>query len=389
MREIRGQILRPGEEFEAFMDPPLAALDGYGDKATVMNITQNRAHYLLSDTLNGKKVENTALQELLRKLGWKAKYNTIQELLVYVYSRLKQEQNNTERTSHTVVVEDWKETGDEFDPLFVSIIQKLKRVEQYLVGAYLHGSFGDDTYVRNYSDVDILFIVKWSGLKDKDAFEEIRTCIADLMIDIYTIDPHQHHGIQVAFEYDLEAYSSSYLPVAALLRAKRLVGAKRVEFFLREDILERRNAFWRSLQRMRKSAINKEFPPSLTKKPLNADKEGDLYSFKFFTSFVMLLPSTYFLLKGDPCHKAESFRKLPEQFSCPILKNCTKIRSLYPEHVSFIRDEEYISALREDDEGARSRFQPTAIPSAFWDILGDDYFEDALNFAEHLWKESI
>jgi len=386
MREVQGQLLRPGEHFEAFMDPFAAAQQGDLGPQDVLNVIQSRTHHLFADYLNGKDIETAPLQGLCGKLGCKESGNSPREFFENVYFFLQSEQGQAEGKRESLTVQDWQETGNEFDRSFAKIQELLLRIEPYLLGAYLHGSFGDGTAVRNYSDVDMLLIVREKAIETREALLSIRKCLTHVMREVYVVDPHQHHGPRILAEHDLRAYSTSYLPPVALSGAKRLVGDLRLEFFLREDSLERTNALWRFVQQMRKTFRMQEFPPSLTGNMLKDKKRGELYSLKYFTSFVMLLPSLFFLARGEPCPKAESFSKLGAHLSAPILQACTDIRALYPQEVFFQRNGLYSLFLRADQKRARTLLQPSRIPPAFWDMLGEHYFQDALQFAEDLWN---
>jgi len=267
------------------------------------------------------------------------------------------------------------------------LVSTVQELDKFLSGAYLHGSFADGKYVRNYSDLDLLFILNTDTATNVQKIENLHEKLKTLIPHYYFIDPHQHHGPVVIAEQDLNTYNRVYLPPVALSQGCSLFECDPLTFRIREDELERINGFWRVLQTLRRTTIDEEFPSRFGGDFLTARQTGPLYCLKHFTSLVMLLPSLYATAIGYPVYKAQSFSLpiLSKIDEYGILDRCTNVRSAYPEVVSFDRSRRYRAMLESDPELARRNMQNLEVPERLWQLLGKDYFEHALYLAEQLW----
>ncbi|MFB6224876.1 MAG: hypothetical protein ABEI13_00285, partial [Candidatus Paceibacteria bacterium] len=97
--------------------------------------------------------------------------------------------------------------------------------------------------------------------------------------------------------------------------------------------------------------------------------------------------SLYFLADGNPIYKGDSFEKItiPES-ERDILESVSKIRQQYPDYITFNRNKNYISELKNDPLTARKK-QQSSIPPELIDLLTDNYFKDALSLSEYLWEK--
>jgi hypothetical protein len=355
------------------------------------HLLQNRAHYALATYLNGTNDVNLdRLEAVDTRVGADLSGDGLRERLLAAYRWLASDLPVGTRTQEVNIGEfdPARYDANELEAAILAIAANLETVEDLLVSAVLHGSFGDLTYVQNYSDVDLLLVVKWETLADPDAVQRLREAIRLVQREAYYVDPHQHHGVMVVTDLDLRAYNRAYLPLEVFAAGTVLAGNSSLTFSVRDDELERQYGFWRSVQRLRKTVADERFPVGFDGQgQLLSDLSGHLYSFKYFTSFVMVQPSMYLLADGRPAYKADSFDALPDfPDTGNILDECSEIRRAYPAHVSFDRSESYRRRLAEDPLAARADQQST-IPQALQQELDGRPFVRALELVEQLWTQ--
>jgi predicted nucleotidyltransferase len=206
------------------------------------------------------------------------------------------------------------------DPIYLEPVENLtndlKRVKDLLVGLYLHGSLASGDYIKGYSDVETLVIVKDSTLQNKKKLKQLRSALYKARYHLYQIDPLQHHGHFIIAESDLLSYPESILPLAALKHAKTLLGKSSISFHIKnskEDTKEHLEYFLNYF---------KSHPATYS-----------LYEKKFFLHGVSLLPSLYLQYVDKPIYKKESFAKIKKHFSKELLEpifEVEKIRNTWP-----------------------------------------------------------
>lgn len=356
------------------------------------HLLQNRVHYSFEALVNGKSGQDKdIINHLCNKLDIDINKTTHWELLSEVYDWLQSEEMCTKKNKEIVInklrYQDY--CSNDLEERIISIKRNIQKISDFLLGAVLHGSFADHTYVKNYSDVDMMIIFDMSKLNTTDQLKKIQKVVTNIKQDMYYIDPHQHHGVMAITNIDLQKYNTAYLPLEALNEGVAFCKKLNLSFQCRSDEIERKFGYWRNLQRLRQSVQSKQFPVGFDGEGhLNERGGGSLYSFKYFTSFVMLFPSLYFLADGDPIYKGDSFKKItiPES-EWDILESVSKIRRQYPNYVTFNRNKKYISELKNDHLTARKK-QQSSIPPELIDILTDNYFKDALSLGEYLWEKT-
>lgn len=388
-KNFGGQLLREAESPEPYMNPTHKESLELLSAEKLPHILQNRGHYGLATYLNGTtEVDLTLLNTVAEHLDLSYSSGEVRQRLAETYRWLDDNIDTGTKTKQIRIDTFDREvyTENDLEATIGTIVTYLDSIENILTSAILHGSFGDRTYVRNYSDVDLLLIIPWTAITDTDTVERLKKTIHKIQLEMYYIDPHQHHGVMVVTDLDLRAYNRAYLPPAALTRGTVLCGERDLTFSIRDDILERKYSFWRNVQRLRKTVDENQFPVSFgSEKGLKPDLSGHLYSLKYFTSFVMLQPSMYLLADGRPMYKAESFNAVSRlQELGEIVAQCSKIRQLYPKYVTFNRGKNYQQQLQQNPVKARQN-QQSDIPEELKNILDKRVFQDSLEFIEHLW----
>ena len=192
----------------------------------------------------------------------------------------------------------------------------LKRIQHLIVGLYLHGSLASGDYIKGYSDVETLVIVKNSTIQNQAKLKQLRSALYKARYHLYQIDPLQHHGHFIIAESDLQSYPESILPLTALKHAKTLLGKNKITFHIKNSKEETKEHLEYFL------TYFKSHPATFS-----------LYEKKFFLHGVSLLPSLYLQYKEKPIYKKDSFKKIKKHFSKsqlePIFK-VEKIRNNWP-----------------------------------------------------------
>ena len=83
----------------------------------------------------------------------------------------------------------------------------------FLIDAYLFGSFGSDDYVKYWSDVDILIVVRKEVLQDHEKLIRLARVSRKARVLSYYVDPLQIHGFFVLAETDFQFYPSFFFPL--------------------------------------------------------------------------------------------------------------------------------------------------------------------------------
>lgn len=242
-----------------------------------------------------------------------------------------------------------------------------QRLQPYLTHAYLHGSLATQDYARGWSDVDTFLVVRESVVTDSAALIELRrACFAARPLFV-AICPLQHHGFIVATEQDLASYPSNYLPAVVLDAALSLLpGQPPLRLFPRagssgavRGLLERRDALRSAVN----SGVLRHHPKDgvyLQADYRNAE-DGMLQLFSLL-GYLMTVPAYVLDARGQACGKRESFTLARGIFSTAawsVIERASAVRAAWPER-----------------EGVK--YAGNAIPQWVRDLLGTDYFKDAL-----------
>jgi len=253
-----------------------------------------------------------------------------------------------------------------------------KKLQPYLVDAYIHGSLSTMDYT-GYSDLDTLFIIKNEALKDPQTIRKLERLFIRSSRFLYEFDPLQHHGHFFLLESDLKFYSQAFLPVSAWQSATSLLGKKtELALHLRDAAQESRERFIESVQ------ILRQYLTARRKRLANP------YHLKRVLSHFMILPALFLQFQGQYVSKKESFGLA---------------RAMVPE--SIWRPMEKVSAIRQDWDQqftpAKRRavrliglWNPLLLPfyaqkmyrcrPVAAGVINDDLLNSMLTLTEHLYK---
>lgn len=240
----------------------------------------------------------------------------LSELYTYFYTflNLKKIKENSEILNIKKITpksyDSWKknitkEDYSYFKPLFELKEYINKNIGDYLIGFYLHGSLSTLDYVKGWSDVDTLIILKKETIKDYRRLIKISRHIYKVRKFSSLIDPLQHHGPHILTEDEMLFYPQSFLPFDVIAHSTTLFPnfQKTLVFYERPSDVERIKSF----------ISMEQFFVSSLKKPVNYFRR--LYNFKYLLHILMMLPSKYLQAKNILCYKKYSFKLAKNEIS--------------------------------------------------------------------------
>lgn len=239
------------------------------------------------------------------------------------------------------------------------IFQKNSR---YFKDAIMLGSVATGEVIPNWSDLDMLVIVKKSALENSNNFIQLRKSLFLAEKELYKFDPFQHHGIQFIFEDDLGFYPEYFMPLEVLKYGKSLIKKGKTDFYIRNSKDEQKRRFYSLLKLFEESSKTGIFRHHARNgvylKNNFLNKKDNFYQLKYFISVVLMLPSYFLELLEGSCYKKDSFCKIRKYFKeedLEIIEKCEGVRNLF----------------------RKLKVKGNTIPEEVVKMLGKNYFERA------------
>jgi len=219
-------------------------------------------------------------------------------------------------------------SGSKFAPINEFCRYVKKKLEPYLIDAYLHGSLSTMDYTE-YSDLDTLFIIKQEVLEDPNKIKELERLFIKSTKYLYEFDPLQHHGHFFLTESDLKYYDQAILPLSAIrLSTSILERGNSLTFYVRDSKHESEIRFIDSIRTVRRY-IKKDI-----------SRLNTPYYLKGFLSHFMILPVLFLQLRGEYVSKKDSFEILKERIPHGIwqcMEQVSEIRRNWDQTTSTFR----------------------------------------------------
>ena len=183
-----------------------------------------------------------------------------------------------------------------------------KNFRDYISGFYLHGSFSTLDYIKGWSDLDTLIIIKKSAINEPDKLSKLRDFLYKSRKFFYKIDPLQHHGHMIITQYDLEHYCQTYFPVEIFKYSKSFLETEGVtKIKVRDCKIENLNKFYWFVDYFRKLYFNRDY-------------RMNSHHMKFFLHCITLFPTLYLEAKGIHVYKKYSFEIAKRDFQKDLWK---------------------------------------------------------------------
>ena len=243
----------------------------------------------------------------LRHLTPKKTAEIISLLYSAFYSQVKNTDTKIKKYSVTCgkTFDTWeREIKDRYylEPVFTIYDSIQKGLKEYLLGVYLHGSLSTLDYVKGWSDLDALIIIKREVITDPYKLLTLRKQLLKITSNFFLIDPLQHHGFFVIAEQEMEYYPQHFFPLE-LFKFSTSLSSNNGEsvFYERDSFIERINVFFRFCDYLKKYKLNHRLPKNA-------------YEYKCLYHSLLLLPTLYIEAKGKYCYKKFSFKMVQDEF---------------------------------------------------------------------------
>jgi len=428
-----GLYLKSGEKFEIYMNPSqwvrlhLNTIEEHKLPYILLSIFQDKLHTLLYQFINGEGLSRRSIllfpisdrltysyYNLLKDLLFLAKnlnrfadfqkseailnvnknnitLECIAKIITILYSDFEINIKILKPSIERKTIKDVKHfNGEEYlsyDPKFLKPMINLKRfVEKHirdaLVNYYIHGSIATLDYVKGWSDVDTLMIIKKDTIANPKDLLRLRTYAYESTKYFYHIDPLQHHGHFVLTDIDLLYYPQSYFPLLLFDYSLSFFNNEDIIIYERNCEMERLNILWNTCYYFREKYV--------LNKPIT-----DIFELKMFLHILQLLPLAYLQANGQYCYKKYSFDLAKKEFSekdWTIMEKATKIRSEWQYKGVF--NNILMRKIFEILPNPKVYFMLNhvinkQIPKKVDEMLGKKYYEDAALLAEQILRKGL
>jgi hypothetical protein len=185
----------------------------------------------------------------------------------------------------------------------------------------IHGSQATADYEKGFSDVDTLLLVSSDAAVSWRSLIALRGAAYPMTRFMYRVDPLQHHGFFACTAIDMHAYPETFLPLSTLALSSSVGAPVSLRVQVRPSDREATGAFVSLCQELRRYFVqHRDF--------------SNLYEFKAFLSFVMLLPAFFFQALGESMDKKASLARFRASFPehAGVLDTATRLRaSFFPD----------------------------------------------------------
>ena len=191
-------------------------------------------------------------------------------------------------------------TGDFFAPdgswryQTIGMLARRLSGDPHIASAMLHGSFGSRDYLPEWSDLDVLVVLRDSAFAHPAALKALRNRLAKLSLACYKIDPLAHHEFLAVTELDMKSYARPLYPPELFAYGMRLAGPPALSIAVRDDRYDRVQALFRTLQHVRRRLVRSAAP-------------GTAFSWKNDLSIMMIWPTLLLEAHDQFVYKRESF----------------------------------------------------------------------------------
>lgn len=200
---------------------------------------------------------------------------------------------------------------------------------------FFHGSVGDRTYIKGASDIDILIGINTFKFNSCNDFKIFLKEVSIFNYSLIKIDPLQHHGVMLLFDYQYNYYNKSYFPEELIKFGTFLKGNVKLKS-VRQISVEKR-----VLELMKKDV----------EALINSKKPMGYYSFKSVISTLLMIMIykrqiniNFFGFKKETLELIMNGEKNLEK---KLLIELTKFRSKlrYKSSISFINNLNFFNPL--------------------------------------------
>lgn len=304
---------------------------------------QNTLHSVLLQYLNGSRFRGPVSKSLLIKAGELLTMggaadcpNTVPELIGRGYLRLEQMIDggisNDNPVRHVGALQDFKEwekqiSESSFLRPALELGSAFRSHAHFFCYAGIHGSMSTLDYVKGFSDLDTLAIVKTSVVHDPRKIYALRKLMVRITKYMFQMSVFQHHGHLVATEVDLKFYPNVFFPTVLFAYTTRCAG--------NDLVVCERNDEAETVEQLR--AFREQFHSGRFSR---VGVDMSLFELVVMNQGILLLPALWCGLVGQAVYKRYSFDPFYEHFSedeAEVVRRAEKVRSTVTADIPFAR----------------------------------------------------
>ncbi|MFH1774710.1 MAG: hypothetical protein ABH874_07120 [Methanobacteriota archaeon] len=285
---------------------------------------------LIKNINRGRSLSPNLLSNIIATLYLEF-YNLLRDI------KIKREKYRVEKIRAFV---DWNNAvrdREYLKPVFIIKEHFQKNLSKELKGFYLHGSLSTHDYVKGWSDIDALAIIKKDVLESNTRLLKFRNSIFRAKSMLYLMDPFQHHGFFTIAEQEMEIYPQYYFPLELFKFATSVFdGPEELIFFERNSRIGNVRSF------LRIACMLSEMPQRKNLIPKNT------HHWKNYFHLLTLLPCLYLEARGEYYYKKYSFEVAKKDFSKEewrVIEKISRIRDnwkldrIFPENIEYTLSE--------------------------------------------------
>lgn len=204
----------------------------------------------------------------------------------------------------------------------------------------LHGSLATKDYSIGWSDVDSFVVLNSKTVRSARLLTEFREKSLELRRLFYDICPLQHHGIMAYTNYDLNNYSSRFLPLEALADTVSIYSKEELTFKKSRILKQEKSPGLKRLKDIfnltNDALINGEFFHHPYKgvglKVKYKNHENSMRQFFWFIGTIMTMPAFLLTALNKPTLKKKSFdlvKGIYSDRSLELINDATRVRNLW------------------------------------------------------------
>lgn len=174
----------------------------------------------------------------------------------------------------------------------------------------IHGSAVDGSFIRGWSDLDCVAIIKDTAVENISALITLKDSFNAINYFLKKVDPYCHHGVFCILESDLQNYSDASPPIYAYQKLVRLKGSIRpIRIIHSQNPGKRLSRLREMIVGFKKSGVLKHH--SYYGKYLNIDfrtTRTGFYQLKYLINVCSNAPCLWLNDNGYPTDKSLSFK---------------------------------------------------------------------------------
>jgi len=176
-----------------------------------------------------------------------------------------------------------------------------RKLAEYVKLSVLHGSFGSGDFLKKWSDLDLIIVLKGSVFSSVNSLSFVKKELMKLSFYCYKIDPLAHHEFIFITEDSLLHYSSSEFPPSLFKFGLHLTGEKKFTVCTRVSKEEKVQALFKILHNFRLKILNNMY-------------SKNKFLWKNDLSIIMIIPSMLLQLRDIIVYKKYSFDLVKQEF---------------------------------------------------------------------------